>query len=264
MRPVLPYLRPALGVLVAIAITTAMDANDLSMFSALPLLPLMLLFWLLERLPRVEMGFTVGRPRDYLAAVLHPLLVLGAATLVVLLVGLIDTSEANWRHFWLNLGTGSTLGILAVWLTEEGLFRGWLWGSLRRAGASEHQTLVWSSIAFALWHVSAVTLETGFNPPPAQIPVYLANVIVIGLIWGILRSVSGSVLVASVAHAVWNAIAYGLFAFGSKVGALGVTETGTYGPEVGWVGLLLNAVFAAALWSCLGRSRAHLQVGARV
>ena len=76
--------------------------------------------------------------------------------------------------------------------------------------------------------------------------------------------VSGSVLVASVAHAVWNAIAYGLFAFGSKVGALGVTETGTYGPEVGWVGLLLNAVFAAALWSCLGRSRAHLQVGARV
>ncbi|MGO9210031.1 MAG: hypothetical protein ACLPXM_00545 [Terriglobales bacterium] len=35
---------PILGVLAAIAVTTAMDANGLSAFSALPLFPLMALF----------------------------------------------------------------------------------------------------------------------------------------------------------------------------------------------------------------------------
>ena len=37
------------------------------------------------------------------------------------------------------------------------------------------------------------------------------------------------------------------FGFGTKVGALGITETAIYGPEVGILGLIVNAVFAAAL-----------------
>jgi len=49
--------RPILGVLVAIAVTTALDATGLSAFSALPLFPLMALFWYLEHLPRPSMGF---------------------------------------------------------------------------------------------------------------------------------------------------------------------------------------------------------------
>jgi membrane protease YdiL (CAAX protease family) len=107
---------------------------------------------------------------------------------------------------------------------------------------------MWSSLAFALWHLSAVTLETGFDLPLSQVPVYMVNAVLVGLIWGSLRLGSGSVVVASVSHALWNAFAYCLFAFGTKVGALGVTETWLYGPEVGWVGLGLNAVFAVWLW----------------
>ena len=57
--------RPTLGVLAAIAITTTMDATGLSTFSALPLFPLLGLFWYLQRLSRAEMGFAWGQWRHY-------------------------------------------------------------------------------------------------------------------------------------------------------------------------------------------------------
>ena len=52
---------PALGVLVAIAVTTTMDATGLTMFSALPLCPLFFLFWRRDKLSRTEVGYTWGR-----------------------------------------------------------------------------------------------------------------------------------------------------------------------------------------------------------
>jgi membrane protease YdiL (CAAX protease family) len=138
--------------------------------------------------------------------------------------------------------------VLAVLLTEEGFFRGWLWASLKRARKNEHQLLIWSSIAFTLWHVSPVVLDTGYNPPAPQVPVYLVNVFVIGVVWGLLRQISGSVLVASVCHGVWNGLTYALFGFGDDAGALGIEPTAVLGPEVGIVGLALNLVFAVVLW----------------
>ncbi len=68
-----------------------------------------------------------------------------------------------------------------------------------------------------------------------------------------LRLISGSVLVASVSHGVWNGVDYPLFGFGTKVGALGIAETAIYGTEVGILGLIVNVVFAAALWRWLNQ-----------
>ena len=76
----------------------------------------------------------------------------------------------------------------------------------------------------------------------------MINAAVLGAIWGMLRSISDSVVVASVSHGLWNGGAYVLFGYGTKVGALGVTQTSIFGPEVGFVGLLLNLAFAFALW----------------
>jgi len=241
-------MRPLVGILAAIAITTAMDANDLSIFSALPLLPLGLLLWYWQRFSRREMGLVWGRPRDYGLALLYPFVVIGAATVIALLAGVVDISVADWKRFWIELLVGSTMGSLMVLLTEEGFFRGWLWASLGKAGRSQSQVLLWSSIAFCLWHVSAVSLDTGFDLPAEQIPVFLVNALLLGLVWGMLRLISGSAVVASVSHAVWNALAYGLFAYGTKVGALGIEETSIYGPEVGFVGLALNGAYAVLLW----------------
>lgn len=237
-----------LGVLVAIAVTTAMDASGLSAFSALPLFPLMGLFWYVERLSRPSVGFVWGRRSHYGLAMLHPLVVLGVVALITAVVGAANLAGTSWAKVWLNLALVGVSTILVAIVTEEGFFRGWLWASLERAGQKPSRILVWSSIAFSLWHFSAVTLKTGFDLPGSQIPVYMVNAAVMGAIWGLLRLISGSVIVASVSHGVWNGGAYVFFGFGTKVGALGVKETAVYGPEVGVLGLLLNLVFAAALW----------------
>lgn len=250
--------RPIAGVLVAIAVTTTMDATGLGMFSALPLLPLMGLFWYLERLPRRQVGFAWGRLRHYGLATLYPLVVLGAVTAVSAVAGAIDLTETDWRKTWIHFVVATISASLVGIVTEEGFFRGWLWASLERAGQEENRTLIWSSIAFALWHLSAVTLVTGYAPPPAQIPVYMVNAAVMGAIWGLLRWISGSVIVASVSHGLWNGGAYVFFGFGTKVGALGIQETALYGPEVGVTGLVLNLAFATVLWRWWKSRKAEL------
>jgi membrane protease YdiL (CAAX protease family) len=239
---------PILGVLIAIAITATMDANGLSAFSALPLFPLVALFWYLQRLPRRSMGFAWGQGRHYGLALLFPALVLGLIALVSAVAGAVDISHTNWGKAALNCLLISASTVLVVILTEEGFFRGWLWASLERTGETPSRIVIWSSIAFALWHVSAVVLNTGFNPPPAQVPTFLVNAALLGAAWGLMRWSSGSVIVASVSHGVWNGLAYVLFGFGTRTGALGIKETWLYGPEVGVLGLALNAIFAIVVW----------------
>ena len=100
---VTPRLRPALpivGILIAIAATTTMDATGFSAFSALALLPLTLLFWYLDGLSRSEMGFKWGRPADFALALFYPLVVIGMIAIVATLAGALDLSKTNSRkHF---------------------------------------------------------------------------------------------------------------------------------------------------------------------
>jgi membrane protease YdiL (CAAX protease family) len=162
--------------------------------------------------------------------------------------GAVDLTTTDWNKTLANIGLMSSTGIIMVLLTEEGFFRGWLWASLSRAGHSDTSVLVWSSLAFTAWHVSAISLDTGFDIPAAEIPVYLVNATMLGAIWGILRMVSGSVLVPAVCHAVWNGINYPLYGFGEKAGALGIGQTHLFGPEVGLLGILLNGAFLLWIW----------------
>jgi membrane protease YdiL (CAAX protease family) len=192
-----------------------MDANGLADFSALPLFPLMALFWYVERLSRQDMGFRWGKWNHYGLALLYPLAVLGATALVSFMTGVVDLSQTDSDKALRNLVLVSVMTVFVAILTEEGFFRGWLFGSLQRATAKPAQILLWSSIAFAAWHVSAVALDTGFDLPVKQIPVYLLNAAVVGAVWGMLRMISGSVIVASVSHGVWNGGAYVFFGFGT-------------------------------------------------
>lgn len=239
--------------LVAIAITSVMDASGLSAFSSLPLFPLFVLFWYLQRFSAEEIGFTWGRSRafrSYGLAILYPLLVMGTIAGIAALTGALNPAAAphHKHNLWLNLLLEGGTTIPVALLTEEGFFRGWLWASLKRTGQSNVAILLLTSVAFAAWHWSAVVLPTGYNPPLAQVPVFLLNAAVIGAIWGMLRLLSGSLVVTSVSHGVWNGLAYVLFGFGTHVGALGISNTALYGPEIGVLGVLLNLSFAAALW----------------
>ena len=233
-----------------------MDATGLSAFSALPLFPLMGLLWYLEKHSRQDIGLVGGRPLGYGLAILYPTLVLGAVGGISAASGALDAAQIDWSGAWRKVAIVSAATVVVALITEEGFFRGWLFASLRRAGLNGSATLVVSSLAFSLWHLSAVTLSTGFDLPAAQIPAFMFNAVVLGLIWGLLRANSGSILVSSVSHGLWNGGAYVFFGYGTTAGALGIHDTPIYGPEVGILGLGLNLLFAAALWGWTMRSSA--------
>jgi len=239
---------PIFGVIIAVVVNAVMDAVGLSGLSFASLFPLMLFFWAVQRLPRKAMGFAFGSWRHYGLAILQPTLVIGLITAVCFTAGAVDASKVEWAS------TGSAfLKMVAISfplaiLTEEGFFRGWLFGSLQRAGLSEGKIIAWTAIAFSLWHIPAVSMNTEDALPLAQIPVLLINAITIGAAWGMLRSISGSILVTSLCHAVWNAAVYSLFGFGQTTGALGVSQTYIYSPESGYLGLVVNLVLIVVLW----------------
>jgi uncharacterized protein len=247
------FLMPVLGVLVAIGITATMDANGLTAFSALPLLPLLVIYWILERLPRRAVGFVLGRPQDYLLAALYPIAVLAIVTLIAIGAGGAHIEDTHWQKAALNFALIALSTVIAALLTEEGFFRGWLWASLRKRGASTAIVLLCTSVAFALWHLSYATLAKGYILPPVQVVLFIGNAAIIGAIWGLMRSISGSIVVSSVSHALWNGGAYVLFGEGPKSGPLGLPNTIIFGPEIGVIGLTANLLFLVAL--CVWRFR---------
>lgn len=238
-----------MSVVIAIAITAIMDFTGYFNFSALPLVAITLLFWFIYRLNKAEFGLKLGPLKYYGYALLYPLFVLGTTAIIAYIYGDYSIENVDWSKLALNISIGSIFGILMVLLTEEGFFRGWLWGSFKRSGMSSKGVLIITSILFTIWHISAVTSGTSYGLPLHQIPVYLVNAMLLGMIWGLLRLISGSVVVAAFCHAIWNPFAYELFGFGEKVGALGITNTAFFGPEVGYLGILLNGLFFLWLWN---------------
>jgi len=241
-------VHPVAAALLAIAITTTLDVAGALAFSALPLLPLGLACWWLSRLSRDSVGLVFGARLPYLVAVVHPAFVMGAIAITASVAGAYDISHVAWgRTLAKAIGVGGATIVMAL-LTEEGFFRGWLWAAFRARGMSSRVTWIATSVIFALWHISAVVLPTGFDVPAARVPLFIVNAAVMGAIWGMVRWRSGSIIASSVAHGLWNGFAYVLFGFGTKTGALGIRDTQLYGPEVGVLGLALNVVFLLIMW----------------
>lgn len=144
---------------------------------------------------------------------------------------------------------------LGAIVTEDGFFRGWLWASLQRAGVTERGLLVWTSVAFGMWRLPMALLSTDFHLPIAQAPFLVLNAGVIGLNWALMRQRSGSIVVASVSHGIWNGLVYTLFNDGPTLGLLGIHNIGVFGPETSPIGLAINLAFAAILWLGFNRVR---------
>jgi hypothetical protein len=89
--------------------------------------------------------------------------------------------------------------------------------------------------------LAAIAITTAMDAGGLSVFSALVNAAVMGAIWGMLRWISGSVIVASVSHGLWNGGAYVLFGFGTKVGALGVENTAVFGPEATALGLWWKA-----------------------
>ncbi len=250
-------LLPIAAVLAAIAITSTMDATGYTAFSALPLCPLLFMFWLIQRNSRRDVGFVLARPRYFAFAALYPAVIFAIIAAIAFANHALDLSHTNWTKAFINIAllTSVTFGVALV--TEEGFFRGWLWAALRRTGLSAGAVILWTSVAFSAWHWSAIVLDTGFNVPLARVPLFMLNAAILGAIWALMREISGSLLVSSLSHGLWNGFDYVLFGFGTHAGALGIADTQVYGPEVGLIGIGLNALLLGALVIARSHGRAR-------
>ena len=189
-----------------------------------------------------------GRLRDYGLALIYPLFVIGGLALLALLVGATSTVETDWNKTLINMAAVGFSTFIVVILTEEGFFRGTLWAGLKKNGAGLGVTVLFTSLTFMVWHIGWAVLPGEGQLPLLQAPVYLANAALLGAAWGLLRAISGSVIVASVSHGVWNGMVYLLFGLGERVGALGIVDSIIYGPERGVLGLVFNSAFVFFLW----------------
>ena len=236
---------------VATIITTVLDATGYFMFSALALTVLLPAYAWRAGLRPAEMGFSLyirEQQHWYGFAFLAPLLMIGLIALMAVITGA-ATFEFDGRKVAINLLLQMSVGILMVAITEEGFFRGLIWTLMEKAGVKTVNAIFLNSILFLIWHLYAATLTEEFAPPLAQLPIFLVNAILLGVIWSCLRELSGSLWVPSVYHAVWNALAYTLFGFGQKTGALDVEATWLFGPEIGLAGLALNVLVSGWLLS---------------
>jgi membrane protease YdiL (CAAX protease family) len=242
------WVLPAFGIFAALATNTIANAGVFPGMGALFLLPVLVMCWYLARFSRSEMGFVIGRADHYGLGLLHPVLVLSLIALAAWMSGATNIQNPDWSNSMLEFALAALVTIPATIITEDGFFRGWLWASLRRAGLNEQRVVLLTGIAFGIWHLPYAILGTGYNSLSAEVPLLIINASIIGVAWGLLRLISGSVVVAAVTHGIWNGAVYVSFNNGAEIGALGIQDTSIFGPEAGVLGLALNLVYTIGLW----------------
>jgi predicted Abi (CAAX) family protease len=139
---------------------------------------------------------TLPRPRDWLE-------LLAAAGLLAAVVGPAGfaTGLLRWAPRPFQLGPALSVIVIPA-LGEELMFRG-PWIPDRREGVGAARPILWTTIAFTLWHV----LETTWLPRAAPLflrPDFLAWAAVLGLACAILRRRSGSLWPPVILH--WAAV----------------------------------------------------------
>jgi membrane protease YdiL (CAAX protease family) len=227
--------------LIAVAAIVTMDFMGFPEFSALPLTLLLVIGWRSQKFSKQEMGFHWGTRKDYLYAVGYPVVVMSITLLVVWTFEGLTFTEAGIDL--VGIVVMSAVGIFGAFITEEGFFRALLWRFSKNNGQTVLRTLLLTTAAFSLWHIPVALFEFGDTFPTVGKVIYMFNVVLLGLNWGLVRAGSGSSIVAAASHAVWNAIAYQLFGFGELIsGALITSNDFIYSPETGMLGILLSAL----------------------
>jgi len=225
--------------------------------------PLLIALWVGSRLSPPALGLRMGTPGAYLLALSYPVGVMGVTVGLTAIFGAIHVPVLPAPKIAFAMLQMVVVTFCLALMTEEGFFRGWLWGMLERAGRGRASVLLITSSAFCIWHLAIhlVMPRGGLSLP--GLPAYLGNIFLLGINLGQLRMVSGSILAPALGHALWNALQYILFGFAAQTGVLSLSSTGLWDPERGLSGLFLNGLFAWAVWVRWGRtggfSRQHQQ-----
>jgi uncharacterized protein len=218
---------------------------------------MMIALWAVQRLTKREVGIAIGDPKSYFIALAYALGIIASIALGAWAAQLIDLKNYSAATVFRRLSLNFLVTFLLSLITEEGFFRGALWGSCERAGFSQAKTIIWTSVAFGLWHFAVPIIDPDFAQPLGKVPQYVVGSTVFGVAMGLLRLRSGSIIVPSFCHALWNASVYTFFGAGEKVGQLGVSDSRIWDPERGYAGLVLAVLVAVLLWRWVKPSAAH-------
>lgn len=107
-----PLVAALCAVAAAFIVTTTMDANGLTEFSALPLLPIAIVVWFALRLRPAQIGLVVGRIGDYALALAYPIVVLGLVCAIAFL-GVATRAGTGHSFSGVKLAVEAIAGVLA-------------------------------------------------------------------------------------------------------------------------------------------------------
>ena len=241
-----------------IGVALLSPALQLATGSPLPYILVLTLFialaWWLTPLDRRSIGFTPGHWRHHVLAIAYPIIVLGSLAALALLTDQASIGDTSPARAMKNILLMTAVTFVGVIISEEGFYRGVLWGIGSRAGWSPMRLLMFTSIMFMLWHVAVPIIDPAFELPAHVIPVYLVNATLLGLARGLIFNSAGR-LVASTAHAVWNGLVYTLFGYGEKSGVIALENHLLLDAERGIAGLVVNTACAVILVTWAIRAR---------
>jgi uncharacterized protein len=224
-------------------------------YYTLILFPLILLLWFFTRFSKILMGIRWGNGPAYALAILYPLFVMGLTGLIVWGSAGIQAENIPLTRIATNLAIMFLMTLLFALITEESFFRGWLWGMLEHRGTNLWLILILTGGLFSVWHFAINFVMPNMNIASSVVPVYLGNLFLLGINFGLLRKASGSIIVPSVSHALWNALLYNLYGLGDNNGALAVSSYQLFDPERGILGLALNIISAGFLWLFINKKQ---------
>ena len=209
---------------------------------------MMIALWAVQRLTKREVGIAIGDPKSYFIALAYAVGIIGCVALGAWAAQLIDLKDYSASTVLRRLSLNFLVTFVLALITEEGFFRGALWGSCERAGFSPAKIVIWTSLAFGLWHFAVPIIDPDFAQPLSKVPQYVIGSTAFGVAMGLLRLRSGSIIVPSLCHALWNASVYTFFGAGEKMGQLGISDPSIWDPERGYAGLVLAVLVAVLLW----------------
>jgi membrane protease YdiL (CAAX protease family) len=210
----------------------------------------------IHKAPIKDLGFRKCTPGQAAAGIALPLVIIGFVALFDLLFGFATAQPLTelynpyvaspvstiWGLTWF-LALNAAILFVLEFVTEELMFRGYLLGKLATLG--EMKGLAIASLLFGAWHIPIAVW--GIGPDPVRTPLYILNMMLLGMVIGLLFLESRSLIPVAAFHALWNSLEYNLFGFMDQRALLIGSSRVLFDPEEGIVGTLVLLAAAAVL-----------------
>ncbi|MFA6327865.1 MAG: CPBP family intramembrane glutamic endopeptidase [Candidatus Micrarchaeia archaeon] len=249
ISPLSKYAFPAFWALASLAVCSllAFAFSDPSWYTG-GLFFLAAALWLfVSRLGKEKMGFCLGSLQDYAIAVAYPLCILAGVVAVMVLTGedLNPILSVDQAYSFAGM---FVIFIVLNFFTTGLFFRGWLFGFMEGKKIGAKEVVIFTSFAYCMWHIPLFFIDPDYMVSANMMPVFLAGVLLDGMVWGLIRLKSGAIAPGAVGHALWDAVTFGIFGFGIHPMLISIPQIEVFGLQRGFVSVALRLVFVAALW----------------